>query len=204
MAALTILASVVLVVVTAGGCEAGPASTPSAPAAGTADRITLPDTRREFASPSGRVVFVVSTRDGWASPRATGELFSVRGPGRTLLWSRELPQQFGPRFVLLDDLGTVLLLDEWINVRSPSAVLLIDRTGRIVAQHGTDAVQAALQVPMADVVRMARHGWWISAPPRLEPAGGSAEVETAGKLVRIRLRDGQLSVAATAAEGRRP
>ena len=158
------------------------------------DRITLPPQRREFVAPSGRYVFIVSTRDNWKSPRGTGELFSVAGSDRTLLWTRELPQELGPRFVLVNDVGTVLLLDQWINVSTRYAVLLLDRDNRIVAQHSTEDVRTALQVPMNELTRMAKHGWWISAPPTLTPAGDSGRVEAAGKLLTIRLSDGHLSI----------
>jgi hypothetical protein len=158
------------------------------------DRITLPDTTREFVSPSGRFAFVVSTKDGWKSLRGTGELFAVNGPNRTLLWSRALPQQFGPRFALLNDRGTSLMLDEWINVSTGFAVLILDRDNQQVAQHSTDAVQAVLQVPIAQVVEVAKHGWWIQAPPVLAPSGDVALVQSAGKQLAIRLDTGSLSL----------
>ena len=176
-------------------CEA--AANPTGPAAQAvvpSDRITLPDTKREFHSSSGRFNFVVSTRDGWKSLRGTGDLFSVNGPTTKLLWSRELPQQFGPRFALVNDLGTVLMLDEWININSQYAVLLIDRDNRTVKQHSADAIQAAIQVPTNEIVRMAKHGWWITAPPSVNSSGDAARVKTAGKILTIRFSDGQLSV----------
>ncbi len=189
-----IAVAALVVPVAACGTATGPSDPPSQ-AVAPSDRITLPDFRREFRSPSGRFAFVVSTRDGWKSLRGTGELFSITGSVHTPLWSRELPQQFGPRFVLISDLGTVLMLDEWINVKSQYAVFLIDRNNRTVKQHDADAVQAAVQVPANDIVRMAKHGWWVSAPPSLNSAGDAARVETAGKILTIRLSDGQLSVA---------
>jgi hypothetical protein len=158
------------------------------------DRITLPPPRREFVASSGHYVLVVSTRDNWKSARGTGELFSVAGSARTLIWTRELPQELGPRFALVNDAGTVLLLDQWINVSTKYAVLILDRDNRMVAQHSTEDVRAALQVPMNEVTRMAKHGWWISAPPTLTPAGDFGRVEAAGKLLTIRLSDGHLSI----------
>ena len=158
------------------------------------DRIALPHARREFTSPSGRFVFVVSTPDAWKSLRAVGELLSITKSGRTVLWSRALPQQFGPRFVLVSDAGSVLMLDEWINVKTPYAVLLIDRDHRTVKQYGTDALIEAVRVPARDVVRQARHGWWISALPTQDAAGDGARVETAGKMLTIRFADGALAV----------
>ena len=158
-------------------CEA--AANPNGPADQAvvqSDRITLPDTKREFHSSSGRFNFVVFTRDGWKSLRATGDLFSVNGPTAKLLWSRELPQQFGPRFALVNELGTVLMLDEWININSQYAVLLIDRDNRTVKQHSADSIQATMRVPTNEIVRMAKHGWWITEPPSVNSAGDAALV----------------------------
>jgi hypothetical protein len=180
--------------VTATACqETGAGNLPSQVPTTNTDRITLPDARREFTSRSGGFAFVVSTRDDWKSLRGTGELFSVAGSTRTLVWSGELPQQYGPRFAIVSDTGTVLMLDEWINVSTPYAVVLRDRNNGQVAQHSTDAVQATLQVPMNEVTRLAKFGWWITAAPVLTSAGDAVRVETGGKILTIRLADGQLS-----------
>ena len=122
------------------------------------DRITLPDTKREFHSSSGRFNFVVSTRDGWKSLLATGDLFSVNGLTAKLLWSRGLPQQFGPRFALVNDLGTVLMLDEWININSHYAVLLIDRDNRT----GNNTVQMLFRRRFG-CLQMKSFGWQNTA-----------------------------------------
>jgi len=174
---------------TAAGVGNSPSKVPA-----ISDKITLPDVRREFVSPSSRYIFAVSTRDNWKYLRGTGELFSVSGSVRKLLWSRELPQQFGPRFVLVSDLGAVVMVDEWINVKTGYAVLIVDRDNRQVAQHGTDDVQAVLQVPINQIVQLAKHGWWISAPPILNASGNVALVKAAGKILAIRLSDGRLSI----------
>lgn len=174
--------------------ETGAGNLPSQVPATNTDRITLPDARREFTSRSGNFSFVVSTRDNWQSLRGTGELFSIAGSTRTSLWSADLSQQYGPRFVIVSDTGTVLMLDEWINVSTADAVVLRDRSNRQIARHSTDAVQAALQVPMNEVTRLAKYGWWITAPPVLTSAGDAVRVETGGKVLTIRLADGQLSV----------
>lgn len=173
--------------------ETGAGNLPSQVPATNTDRITLPDARREFTSRSGNFSFVVFTRDGWQSLRGTGELSSVAGSTRTPVWSADLSQQYGPRFVIVSDTGTVLMLDEWINVSTPYAVVLRDRNNRQIAQHSTDAVQATLQVPMNEVTRLAKYGWWITAPPVLTSAGDAVRVETGGKALTIRLSDGQLS-----------
>jgi hypothetical protein len=159
-----------------------------------ADRIELPPESREFTSPSGAYTFVVSTPDNWQSLRGQGELTSTADGNRVVLWSHGLPQQFGPRFALVDDQGTVVMFDEWINISTPHAIWLVDRAGRDIARHSTDAVQSVLQVPMDEVVKLARHGWWIAAPPNLDAAGEAALVETAGKTLSVQLSSGTLAI----------
>jgi hypothetical protein len=71
---------------------------------------------------------------------------------------------------------------------------VIDREGRLVAQHDFDAIQRVLGVPVANIVRMAKHGWWIVAPPALDRSGERARIETAGKVLLVDLNDGRLSL----------
>jgi hypothetical protein len=173
-------------------CGGSAAENPQVPTTAS-DRITLPDPRRESVAPSGKWAFVVSTPDAWAKKRGTGALVSVSGSTRAAVWSRELPQEYGPRFILVDDAGTVVLLDEWINVNSRYAVVVIDRDNRQIAQHSTDDVQAALGVPMSQIVQMAKHGWWITTPPVMAAGATEVHVETGGKVLHIRLSDGRLT-----------
>lgn len=111
---------------------------------------------------------------------------------REILWSRDLPQHFGSRYVRVNDRGSVLMLDEWTNVRSRFAVLLVDRHNREVARHDTDAVRAALSVTPAEMVRKAKHGVWITAPPVLPGDGKAATVEAGGRTLAIGLADGPM------------
>ena len=159
------------------------------------DRIPLPPAVEEFASPAGNFVFVVSTPDNWKSRKAVGELFDLSAGQRRPLWKRTLPHEFGPRYVLVGNDGDVLLLDEWINVKSRYAVMVLSPENRVIAQHDFDAVQTVLNVPGAQIVRTARHGLWITSPPTLDTSGEWARVETAGKVLTIRLSDGHLSLA---------
>jgi hypothetical protein len=172
------------------GANANPSVSPA-----LSDRITLPNPRREFLAANGKYAFVVATQDGWKSPHGTGELFAVAGGNRTSIWAHELQQQFGPRFVLVSNTGTVLMLDEWINVATPRAIVIFDRSGKLVAQHSTEAVQAVVNVPMNDIVRLAKQGWWITEPPTLNSAGDQVRVATGGKRLDIRVADGRLSLA---------
>ena len=160
-----------------------------------ADYIALPPAQQEVSSPQGQYVFVLSTPDNWASKQAVGELFEVPDGRRQSLWTRILPHEYGPRYVLVSDQGQVLLLDEWINVASRQAVMVLSRENILVAQHHFDAMQALLNVPRASIVAQASSGWWITSPPTLNSADETARVETAGKVLMINLEDGELSVA---------
>jgi len=156
------------------------------------DRISLPPLQEEFYSPNQRFKFVVSTSDGWKSRRSTGALFKQDGKTYTLLWRRKLPHSYRPRFVLVGKAGEVLLLDEWINVTSPYAVMLLDRDNLVIAQHDFDAVQRVLGIPGAAIVRAARYGVWMTQPPELAATGDVALVKSAGKVLGISLLDGHL------------
>ncbi len=164
-------------------------------AAGAAtDSIPLPPTREELFSPSKNYVFVLSTPDNWKSKKAVGELFQVTTNTRKRLWTRLLPHEYRPRYVLVGSEGQVLLLDEWINVKSRYAVMLLSRENHLVAQHDFDAVRNLLDVPVAKVVRMAKYGWWIASPPTLDTSGEIVRVEAAGKVLIIHLCNGYLSL----------
>ena len=159
-----------------------------------ADSIPFPPTRQEFSSPNGMYRFVLSTEDNWASKQAIGELFIEIDGNRQSLWTCPLPHEYGPRFVLVSSQGQVLLLDEWINVASRYAVMLLSRESALQAQHSFDVLQEKLAVPRASIVEMARYGWWIAAPPTLDNAEETAAIETAGKVLAINLENGELSV----------
>jgi len=89
--------------------------------------------------------------------------------------------------------GAVITFDEWINVSTRYAVALFDRAGKTVAQHSTDEIQATLGLPMSEVTRRAKNGWWMSAAPTLNAAGDEARVATAGKTLSVQLLDGHLT-----------
>ena len=159
------------------------------------DFISLPPAQQEFSSPKGQYIFVLSTGDHWVSKQAVGELFEVSEGSRQSLWTRTLPHEYGPRYVLVSHQGQVLLLDEWINVASQHAVMLFSRDNDLVAHHNFDALQEILEVPRANIVDMASYGWWITSPPTLDQPDQAVRVETAGKVLIIKLEDGELSVA---------
>ncbi len=158
------------------------------------DYIVFPPTHQEFSSPDGNYVFVLSSEDDWASKQAIGELWAVADGGRQALWKRTLPHEYGPRFVLVSSQGQVLLLDEWINVASRQAVMLISRENTLLDQYSFDAIQERLEVSRARIVAMAQYGWWIAAPPTLNDSEETARIETAGKVLVVNLESGELSV----------
>ncbi len=166
------------------------------PALAGADVILTPPAVEASGSPSGNHIIEIRLPDG-ADPhaaRSTATLFSVAAGGaRSLLWKLDLPHRPRPRFALVADNGIVVLLDEWLNVRSDWAVMVIDRDGRTVARHGLEAVRAALGVPIKALAPLARHGVWMQSLPALSTRGDVCEVQAGGRTLSIALRDGALS-----------
>ena len=159
------------------------------------DRVPDPPAREEFISPDKTYVFEVSTPDAWKTRKSVGRLFEVAAGNRRLLWTRQLPHEWRPRFVMAGARGNVLLIDEWANITSRYALMLLDRENRVVAQHDFDAIQKVLAVPRAQIAQMGRHGVWIVKPPAWESPGSSVVIEAAGKVLRVNLADGSLSLA---------
>lgn len=177
----------------AGATEAGAARDPVKEAGAAGDLIRLPAASSVHVSPSGRYRFEIATPDGWKSKHAEARLYRTDGGRRELVWQGMLPQEYGPRFVLVAPDGEVLMFDEWINVKSRFAVVILyPRDGHLVT-HDFDDVQAALGVPPAQLVRTANHGWWIAAPPALGEHGDVAVVPAAGKRLAVSLKTGALS-----------
>ncbi|MFB2893355.1 hypothetical protein ACE1CI_10620 [Aerosakkonemataceae cyanobacterium BLCC-F50] len=157
------------------------------------DSIALPPAQEAFYSTDRNYVFVLSTPDNWKSKQAEGQLFQVNANRRKLLWTRRLPHEYRPRYVLVGNRGQVLLFDEWINVKSRYAVMELNRENRLVFEYDFDAIQKVLGVPEARIVEMARYGWWIGSRPTLDTSGETARVEVAGKILTINLNSGHLS-----------
>ena len=159
------------------------------------DSIAIPPPREIVKSPGGKYSFVIQTygdlRD-YKSRYSSGELH--RNDGSPAVWTRRLPHELRPRFALVNDDGQVLLVDEWINVKSRRALTLIDRQNRVVAEHPYQTVQATLGVPGSQIVRMSKHGYWLQAPPHLNPAGKVALLEGGGKTLSLDMATGALSL----------
>lgn len=158
------------------------------------DRIELPSASRDIESSNGSYILRLSTFDQWQSKHVVAELFQKERASHTLLWHQILPHEYGPRYALVGKEGQVLLLDEWINVKSSYAATLVGRDGQVIRRYDFEAILEILGVPVAEVVRSAKYGWWISLPPAFDSSGTVAEVRAAGTILRIRLEDGNLSL----------
>jgi hypothetical protein len=158
------------------------------------DRIALPPARREFASPARTYLLVIETTDQWKTSFPTARLFRAGQDPPLLRWARVLTQQYGPRAAVVAGDGHVLFVDEWINVTSRWALMLVDADNRVVVTHDHNAVFGALGVPLAEVAAHARSGTWITDGPVLSADGKSARIAAGGRTLAISLQDGSLSV----------
>lgn len=170
-------------------------SSPPAMQTASADGLTYPPRRQTFTA--GSYQFVVTATDQWQTPTATGTLYE----GDRRLWQRNLPHEYGPRFVLVSSAGQVLLVDESINVASPYALTLLDPAGNVMAQYSFDDIKRMLGVSSAELTRQATSGWWISAPPTLSDAadrtGAIALIPTGGTTLEVNLATGELNCRAS-------
>lgn len=157
------------------------------------DRIVLPPHRRVFDSPSGRFQLAITSDDGWQTQRATGALRDLSSQVATLCWRQALPQTRGPRHALVTDQGASVLIDDWINVPSPHALVLIDRGGQQRASYSIDALIALLGVSRRIVTEHGRLGIWLSAAPALSSDGSNLVLASGGRQLILRLADGALS-----------
>lgn len=156
--------------------------------AASIDSLTRPPTRQTFTN--GAYQLEIAAKDSWRSPSAVGKLYK----NGKLLWQKDLPHQYGPRFSLVSPSGQVVLFDEYINVASLYAIALISPTGRTTRQYSFDDIKQALpDVAPADFTRQAASGWWISSLPTLAAAGNLARVETGGTTLELDLATGELS-----------
>ncbi|WP_124154641.1 hypothetical protein [Okeania hirsuta] len=159
------------------------------------DRIRLPPLKAEFFSPKRDFRFIVSTRDNWKSMRAYGKLVQLRDKVSELVWEKELPQEYGPRYVVVGQRGEVLMLDEWINVKSKYAIVVVNLQNDLIIQYTFDKVQEVLNVPASVIIQKAVQGsWWISGSPSLDKLGLGVYVPTADKILRVDLNTGELLV----------
>jgi hypothetical protein len=158
-----------------------------------ADRISLPPDRREFRSPSGNYILTLSSADHWQTRSALAELQLRSGSELKPLWHKVLPQEHGPRHVLVLDSGAVVLMDEWINVPSRHALMLLAPDGSELAHYGLDDLVLRLGVSRRMVADHGRLGLWMSSAPALSEDGRAVVFHSAQRRLILRLADGQLT-----------
>jgi hypothetical protein len=157
------------------------------------DHIALPPERREFPSPDRAFLLVVETENHWKTPYPTARLYRADAAQPVLCWARALTQHHGPRTVLVANDGHVLFVDEWINVASRLALMLVDVDNRVVVTYAFKAIVDTLGVSPRQVAASARGGSWISDGPTLAPDGKSASIAAGGRILAIAFADGRLS-----------
>jgi len=153
-----------------------------------ADRIQLPPERRVFQSPSSQFNLTLLTDDHWQTRRAIGQLCDHS----KLLWRCPLPQTLGPRHAVVTDHGEVVLIDDWINVPSTHALVLMGSDGHVRASYSIDELIAVLGVSRATVAKHGQLGIWLSAMPQLS-TDGILRLPSSGRTLELRLADGTLS-----------
>jgi hypothetical protein len=155
------------------------------------DRIDRAPVERKTASASGRYTLTVVAVDGWKTPRTSAILTDVTGRVR---WRIALPHEGGPRAMLVNDKGTVLFIDEWINVIPRHALMIVAPTGKIIGDHAGETILSMLNVPRRTIGDLARVGPWRSSDAVLAADGQSASLKSGGRTVRISLVDGSVRV----------
>ena len=89
--------------------------------------------------------------------------------------------------------GTVLMVDDFINVASESAIALFNPQGILIAQYSFNDIQQFLNIPPAEIASKATSGWWVSAPPAMSQDEDTAYILTGGTRLDIDLMTGELN-----------
>ncbi|MEL6351522.1 MAG: hypothetical protein AAFR58_07145 [Cyanobacteria bacterium J06627_28] len=157
-----------------------------------ADRLRHPPLVQTFSAGAYRLV--VAATDSWETPNAVAEFYD----GDMLRWQTPLSQQYGPRFALVtargETAGTVLMVDDFINVASESAIALFNPQGILIAQYSFDDIQQILDIPPAEIADKATSGWWVSSSPTLSQDEDTAYILTGGTRLDIDLITGELNL----------
>ncbi|PSN18585.1 hypothetical protein C7271_11775 [filamentous cyanobacterium CCP5] len=154
------------------------------------DAIAFPPPRRVIASPEEAYFLTLQFLP--QQRRSQAVLYEARGDRCQLVWQAALPHEYGPRFGLVNDQGHIALVDEWINVRSPRALTILDDTGSTVAQFAYADLRAAVGLSEAEILDRTQAGWWISDVPRLSGDGQRLIVGIGGQSIQANLSTGQL------------
>ncbi|MBE9141101.1 hypothetical protein IQ254_28535 [Nodosilinea sp. LEGE 07088] len=156
------------------------------------DTIPYPPVMRHGASPEGRYHLTLTLVEGADPPHTVASLFETLGDRCQQVWSRPLPHSYGPRLGLVNDSGTVVLLDEWINVASTRAVVVLGRDGDAIAEHSFDDIVAVTGETRAEVVEQAKQGFWLGGSPEMQNDGSYLAIPTAGGELTLNLATGAM------------
>ncbi len=157
------------------------------------DTLPIPPALRHGASPSGDYHLVLTLAEADGRRYTTASLYEATDAVCQLVWSQSLPHSYGPRLALVSDRGTVVLLDDWINVASPRAIVMLDRAGEVMAQHSFDDIVAAIGQSRAAVVDQATQGFWLGGSPEINRAGSHLSIPAAGGQISLDLTTGDLN-----------
>ncbi|MBW4481770.1 MAG: hypothetical protein KME14_04430 [Tildeniella torsiva UHER 1998/13D] len=157
------------------------------------DSIPHPPLLRHEPSPAGNYHLILTLgRDAAGTQRTTASLFETLGDRCQQVWSQPLPHSYGPRLALVNDAGTVVLLDDWINVASPRAIVVMGLNGEVEAQYSFDDIVEVTGQSRAEVVDQADQGFWLGGEPELDRAGDRMTIPAAGGQLSLDLATGEM------------
>ena len=157
------------------------------------DAIPYPPLLRHEVSPAGTYHLVLTLEQAaTGTRRTTASLFEATGDRCQQVWLHALPHSYGPRLAMVNDAGTVVMLDEWINVASAYAIVVLGLDGQIVAQHSFDDIVKVTGQSRAEVVEQAAQGFWLGGSPKLDRAETHALIPAAGGQLTLDLATGEL------------
>lgn len=156
------------------------------------DAIALPAPSRVITSPGEE--FFLTLRFQPEQRRSQAILYKVAGDRCQPTWQTELPHEYGPRFALVSDQGFVALVDEWINVRSPYALTILNPRGNPIADYAYEDLQAEIGLSDAEILDQTQAGWWISDLPNLSEDGSALTVGIGGEHLRVDFSTGAIAV----------
>jgi len=174
------------IVLSIGVFQAGADQGPVSPG----DRMVLPPVERTTESLEGNYRLVLENpHEQVASARliATGDPEQV-------VWQKVLPHHYGPRVGLVGSRGTVVLLDEWINVFTPYAIMVLARDGESLATYATDDIAVNLGISRAELAAKATFGPWMRGTPFISLKGETVTVPMGEHDLLINLTDGSIGV----------
>jgi hypothetical protein len=156
------------------------------------DALPIPPALRHVASAAGAYHLVLTLTEADGQRRTVASLYEATGELCQPVWVQPLPHSYGPRLALVNDAGIVVLLDDWINVASPRAIVVMGRNGAIKAQYSFDDLVEVTGQSRAEVVDQAIQGFWLGGDPEINRAGSHAVIPAAGGQISLDLATGAL------------